>query len=91
VFAVASQFVVFAREDRHDETLGGYNEDSLVPQANPAAKSTPRIFPTPYGPKMENASSEAGDNHASSGRTNVIVQHPTEPFAAANSARRLRN
>lgn len=45
---MASEFIVFAREDRHHQTLGRYHEDSLVPQAdggrevNTAPKTTPR-------------------------------------------------
>ena len=34
MLAMASEFIVFACEDRHHQTLGRYHEDSLVPQAD---------------------------------------------------------
>ena len=46
----------------------------------------PRVYSVPrLARKIEMPRLRSGDDHASS-RTIVIVQHPTEPFAAANGA-----
>ena len=59
---------------------------SLCPESGFEEACVRGLAPIPYGPKIENASSARGGDHASSRRPIVIVQHPTEPFAAVNRA-----
>lgn len=67
LFATASDFVVFSREDRNDKAGGGDHEYSLVPEPdsggkfNPAQLSQPPLVAeTPPGILQPHAISECG-------------------------------